>query len=255
MRKIILSVLIIVAYILIVLYFPYAQHYFPRINLEVFKLIIAGALLAILLLSKQFRLSQLKAQGSELKAWLRYPLIFAGLFFVSMFVTYLVVFGAEYLRVPSVAQAADLLLVLCGTVIFEEVISRAFLTNLLLRIWRRNAKAISWVVLLAGVIFGVLHYFNYRVISVVSVLHSVSASLIGVYFCAAFMKTNSLSTTILLHAVVNFPAFLLALLFDTSIAPEASVQRASLIMIFVLFVLSLPFVVISIKELRKKAAG
>ena len=162
MRKVLLSISVVLAYIFIVLFFPRLRYYFS-INLEIIKIIISAFLVTGLILTRQLSVNQLKiAPNINHKEWLVYPTVFFAVLFVVWFGVYMLYFGTEYLQVPSINKFLNTTLVLIATVVFEEVIARAFLTNTLLNIWGKKAYAINCIVVFCGVLFGVLHFFNYR---------------------------------------------------------------------------------------------
>ena len=120
MRKIMLSLLVTIAYIGIVLFFPRLRYYFPGLGLEVAKLVIAFVLLAALLLSARLQFSQLKIQWKATLSWAKVALLFGVLFFIGLFALYFTFLGAKSLEFPSINKFGGLFLVLGGTIVLKR---------------------------------------------------------------------------------------------------------------------------------------
>lgn len=250
MRKILLSISIVLSYIFIILYFPRLRYHFS-LNLEIIKLIISLLFIIVLISTRQLSFNQLKGTtSSRRKEWTTYPLIFAGILFAAWFGFYILYYGIDYLRIPSASHFFNTTLVLVGTVVFEEVLARAFLTNTLLNVWGRKTRTVGCVAVFCGVLFGVLHFFNYGVFNYLSVSQSIFASLTGIYLCLAFIMTNSVFEAIIIHTLFNFSSYLNLLIFNTDAFPDESLLFASNVVFTIIFALSIPLLFISIKRMK-----
>lgn len=251
MLKIFYSAAIVIAYIFIVLWFPNLRYIFPSVSIEISKIIISLIIVIALILFKQLAFVQLKPiTWKKRLEWIKYPIAFAVLFFVVSFITYTAVLGYESLQFPTLQQIANNCLTLAGVVIFEEIISRAFLTNMLTRLWNDKESNKKFIIYFCGILFGVLHFFNYREFSYLSITQSVFASILGIYMCAAFVKTNSVFETIVLHIIFNFSAFINAMIFNTAAFNDKTSQIVSAITFTAILILSLPLLFITIKKLK-----
>lgn len=77
----------------------------------------------------------------------------------------------------------------------EELLFRGFLQT-----WLGNHFVITWAVLIASVIFGLLHYLSHA--------YFISATLMSIAFGAAYCMTDSLLMVMVWHGVYDFIALL-----------------------------------------------
>ena len=191
-----------------------------------------------------------KASRDKHREWLVYPAIFAALLFISWFGVYLFYFGTKYLKLPSFVPFLNTTLILIATVVFEEVIARAFLTNLLLNLWGNKKSTANYIVVFCGILFGALHFFNYGVFNYLSVTQSLFASFLGIYLCLAYVMTNSIFETILIHTLFNFSSYLILLAFNTGAFPANVLAVVSNIVFTIIFILSVPLLILSVRRMK-----
>jgi len=92
-----------------------------------------------------------------------------------------------------------------GTGLFEEVLFRGLVLNLLLVEFGGSKKGIVKAVIISSVLFGVVHIGN--AIAGVGLLATITtiigATLVGVFYAALYMRTKNLWVVIILHAITN----------------------------------------------------
>lgn len=94
-----------------------------------------------------------------------------------------------------------------ATGVFEELLCRGFSQNILVEGYRREGESAWTGILLASVIFALLHFLNLvskpELIlgTIVQVIYTFS---MGLYLGVIYFRTKSISGVILLHALFNF---------------------------------------------------
>jgi membrane protease YdiL (CAAX protease family) len=91
-----------------------------------------------------------------------------------------------------------------GTGLFEEVLFRGLVLLVLLKVMEKNKKGMMSAVIISSVIFGLVHLVNLTVADTLPVVIQVfSATGIGVFFAAMYLRTKTLVIPIILHGIVN----------------------------------------------------
>lgn len=94
--------------------------------------------------------------------------------------------GYSWLHLACVAALAG---------VGEELLFRGFLQT-----WLGNYFAITWAILIASIIFGLLHYLSHA--------YFISATLMSIAFGVAYCMTDSLLMVVVWHGVYDFIALL-----------------------------------------------
>lgn len=94
--------------------------------------------------------------------------------------------GYSWLHLACVAALAG---------VGEELLFRGFLQT-----WLDNSFAITWAILIASIIFGLLHYLSHA--------YFISATLMSIAFGVAYCMTDSLLMVVVWHGVYDFIALL-----------------------------------------------
>lgn len=132
---------------------------------------------------------------------------------------------------------------------YEEVIMRGMLLGHMMEHWRDDKHQILKSVLTTSILFGVVHLGNLTTAPVGPTLFQVFyATLLGLVFAAAYLRTKNLWACVLLHGVVDVSGDLYTVFY----LPGAEISDpASFNVILVLVALLLCIVVVPF-ELRKK---
>lgn len=94
--------------------------------------------------------------------------------------------GYSWLHLACVAALAG---------VGEELLFRGFLQT-----WLGNYFAITWAILIASIIFGLLHYLSHA--------YFISATLMSIAFGVAYYMTDSLLMVVVWHGIYDFIALL-----------------------------------------------
>lgn len=102
----------------------------------------------------------------------------------------------------------------------EEVIFRGVIVNALVGKYGKDAKGIWFTVLISGLLFGSAHLSNYffGVTLEATIVQAISASAIGIYFAAAYLRGRSLWSMIVLHTIIDFNSLFTSSFMEVSTA-------------------------------------
>lgn len=94
----------------------------------------------------------------------------------------------------------------------EEIVFRGIGASYLMRQLKNNKYRIPLVVIITSFAFGLTHLTNLSIAtnSVYILLQVISATLLGSFFCAIFLRTGLIFPTIMLHFLNNFLSFSLS---------------------------------------------
>lgn len=96
-----------------------------------------------------------------------------------------------------------------GVAIIEELYIRGLLLNILEKLFVKKSKCTQYAIVLSSVIFGVGHIFGVLGSSLLTIVAKVIWTVaLGIYLGAVYKKTNNLWVPIILHAILDFCAWL-----------------------------------------------
>ncbi len=114
--------------------------------------------------------------------------------------------GSLKIDVSKPALIVLYILVYTSTGLFEEILCRGFILNLLLRKWGQNKKGVYFSVIISSVIFALGH-FNGLLTGKMDLWSTIAqifyAFFIGVCFAACYLRIQSLWPVIILHALFD----------------------------------------------------
>ncbi len=92
----------------------------------------------------------------------------------------------------------------------EELIFRGFIAEIIFRKYSSSPAQVWFSVIISGMLFGFMHMINaFSVGNTASALiQSITASVIGMAFCAIYYRTKNLWVCIFLHTVINTASLL-----------------------------------------------
>ena len=132
---------------------------------------------------------------------------FAILYAVVMILVTALSIQPEHWVVPKPWLLFVVIAVPLTTGLFEEILVRGLVLNFLINKIGDSRKSIFTACWYSSVLFGVLHIFNLT--SGAGVIETVGkivyATFVGMFFAAIYLRTKSLWSPIILHALVNLP--------------------------------------------------
>ena len=147
--------------------------------------------------------------------------------------------------------------------LFEEVLMRGIVLNVLLNKKGDTRKDIIKACWISSAIFGAIHMFN--AIAGAGVIETVGqavfATFAGMFFAAVYIRTKSLWAPIILHAVFDLPEFIMIAVVSAKGLEDMVQEQAAksipeaIISTITAVVLLIPFLIASLVLLRKKKIG
>lgn len=117
--------------------------------------------------------------------------------------------------------------------ISEEVIFRFGLIGVLLAAFKNHKGRIIWSIVIASVIFGLIHLSNLKVQPIGTTLLQVGfATGLGIFLSCCYLYTGQLWLTILIHFLIDFPVFVL----NSSIVSSAPVTSSTIIAMIIIII-------------------
>ncbi len=243
-KKSILALMSIILYVFAVNGIFLFERNFPNIAPSFIRIIMAGFIGIILLLTKIMPVEQLKGIANKSFQIYKYPIIFSCLYLITYISVYAIVFGTQHFQFNTNSIFPTLLL-LFAISLFEEVIARAFLVNYLSKII--NTK--KAIVIICGVVFGVAHYLNYGILNIDSVSQCITATCIGAFLCAIFIRENRIAPAMIAHTIINLSAAMVSLIYNMDIVGQNHETIWFLPLIIAAF--SVPFLPLGLKLLNE----
>ena len=135
----------------------------------------------------------------------------------------------EYWIVPKPWPLFVLVAVAFTTGLFEEVLVRGLVLNVLLNKMSDTRKSIIKACWVSSMLFGVLHLFNLTTGAGVieTVGQVIYATFVGVFLAAIYIRTKSLWPSIILHAVIDLPDYIFGAFVSSQAIEETAQQQAA----------------------------
>lgn len=132
---------------------------------------------------------------------------------------------------------------------YEEVIMRGMLLGHMMEHWKNDERKILKSVLSTSVLFGLVHLGNLIKAGVISTLFQVCyATVLGLVFAAAYLRTKNLWACALLHGLVDVTGDLYSIYY----APGQEITNYFGTSIPLIIICTLIALIIALFELRKK---
>jgi len=244
-KKSLLTIMGIIIYIFAVNGTFLLERSFPDIAPSLIRIIMAGTIGIILLLTKIMPVEQLKGIGNNSLKIYTYPIIFSCLYLIIFIFIYVIKFGKQHFQLNTNLIFSTLLL-LVAISLFEEVIARAFFVNYISKIIKSTKKVIA---IICGVVFGIVHYFNYGILNIDSISQCITATCIGVFLCAIFIRENRILPVVIAHTIINLPAAMVSLIYNMDIVSQN--YEAIWFLPLIIIAISIPFLPLGLKLLSK----
>jgi len=183
-----------------------------------------------------------------------------GLLFALLLLTVnLVATPSEFFVVPKTIPLLMVLLSAFLTGVFEEVLVRGLALNLMLERLGGSSKGILKAVLFTSLLFGVAHFVNIRTVADIFpvTIQVLSATMIGVYFAALYLRTRTLWVPIIIHAAIDAASFIMLVI----VSPEGllalsqqSQDESAFLGSLLSLLITVPFLVSGLMMLKKHTA-
>ncbi|MDR0326084.1 MAG: CPBP family intramembrane metalloprotease [Oscillospiraceae bacterium] len=221
---------------------------FSNIEPSLVRIGIAILIGIILILLKLMPIEQLKGIGNKSFKVYAYPIIFSCLYLITFIAVYAVTFGTQHFQLNTNIIFSTLMLLIAIS-LFEEIVARAFFVNYFNKIFVNMEK---FIVISSGVVFGVVHYLNYGVLNIDSISQCISATCIGVFLCAVFIRENRIFPVIIIHTVINLSAAMVSLIYNTDIISQN--YESIWFLPIIVSVFSIPFLPLGLKLLNEQSS-
>ncbi|KAA8719644.1 CPBP family intramembrane glutamic endopeptidase [Corynebacterium spheniscorum] len=131
------------------------------------------------------------------------------LLFVALAVLLLALLGAQgkQLVIPSLGTLLTVIIVNLLIGLFEEILCRGFIQNILLFQARRTGRSVWWSIVWASIIFGVMHVTNLigqphlKIATLSQIIYAIAA---GIILGTAYYISGNIWVVALIHGLVDF---------------------------------------------------